>query len=552
MKVSILQRKRYISDEIGDDYKTWQQEKVCIIAPTGSGKTHFVLYKFVPHVRSKGGKVLILVNRLSLLRQYIYEEALRTEMYECGLDILTYQQFAGQMHETGFRNAFIGYDTVIFDEIHFFVSDSDFNPHDTFFVWQAILHSLGCNMVFLTATLQEMEPFLFEYRQVLGDTFADHPIYRGKVNKYQAYNLEENYDYVEPHISADMESMLETFVESPKKGIIFIDSRERGKEIKDQLLKRNPEKEVVCIDRDSYDSTNSAVRETIKTLYMANKLKCDILITTSVLDNGISIHDPEVQNVAIFTSSKTSFIQMLGRIRTESLKDKIKLHLLPESHEYWAQRENQLEEEVKEIDRLTKDDPVTFSTDLLAKALLEDSEHLELYRKIFVLVPDNKEKYPIYRGRNGLCVDAHYQGRYRLELNKMSVAKIRQMLHIARQMHSLSYKEKNATCYAQFAWIGKKPEEIICEGSSFQERRKEELIQRMLTVQDYDKDAFMTWKREIANEFRKDILSKYKIPSGSPIKENQLTELVEEYGLVFETSQDKETRKNRYTIRYKA
>ena len=58
----------------------------------------------------------------------------------------------------------------------------------------------------------------------------------------------------------------------------------------------------------------------IRNLTMANQLACKILITTSVLDNGVSIHDSEVGNLVIMTESKVSFLQMLGRIRAENVE----------------------------------------------------------------------------------------------------------------------------------------------------------------------------------------------------------------------------------------
>ena len=57
-------------------------------------------------------------------------------------------------------------------------------------------------------------------------------------------------------------------------------------------------------------------------------LEPKVLITTSVLDNGISLEDSSLRNIAIISNSRLSFIQMLGRIRECDGVDTINLILL--------------------------------------------------------------------------------------------------------------------------------------------------------------------------------------------------------------------------------
>lgn len=45
------------------------------------------------------------------------------------------------------------------------------------------------------------------------------------------------------------------------------------------------------------------------------RFSCKVLISTSVLDNGVNIKDASVQNIVIFSSDQTQFLQMLGRKR---------------------------------------------------------------------------------------------------------------------------------------------------------------------------------------------------------------------------------------------
>ena len=61
---------KYITEEIGDSYKTWTAEKPVVIhAPTGSGKTFFILNRLLPYVAECGKRMVYLSNRSALKQQ---------------------------------------------------------------------------------------------------------------------------------------------------------------------------------------------------------------------------------------------------------------------------------------------------------------------------------------------------------------------------------------------------------------------------------------------------------------------------------------------------
>ena len=541
-------KKEYISEVVGNDYEQWSSGKVFIFAQTGRGKTKFIIRDAVPYWLEYGQKVLILVNRRSLLRQYIYGEALVYDHYVPNIQIKTYQEFARKLKEgkeKGLKDAFYEYGVVVLDEVHFFVSDADFNPSDTYIMWQAILHSFGQCMVFMSATPEELQPFLIEYENRIKDYCRKTGSDRRNFNKFWEYRLDTDYDYVKPEIIEDSESMINIIAKSEKKSIIFLDDIEQGKQIREKIKSIDMNKNVVCLDASSIEE-NQAADQIMKSLYMANKLECDVLITTSVLDNGVSIHDAEVENVVIFTISKSSFLQMLGRIRTEDT-EQVRLLLVPQKPEYWERQEKKLEEQEKEIHHLLKDKSYEWECDFLCKAVLDNDRMLDLYKKIFVLIPDN-EYFPIYHGEeSGLKVRAGYPRRKRLVINRLAVAKILQMLQTVRRMHALSRKGIKEPCYEQLSWIGKKPEDVICRGSTFLQEEWEKMIQRFSEVQNFSKEQFAEWKVKIAKDFRDTCLKELNIKSGSPIKEADLNKILKEQGLVLDKKQD-ENRQNRYTI----
>ncbi len=541
-----MKKKKYISEKIGGEYTRWSNGKVLLFAPTGRGKTTFIMEEAVPFWLDGRKKVKILVNRRSLLRQYIYEEALAQEYYTQGIEMQTYQEFAREIRKNGIAEAFWGYDVVVLDEVHFFISDADFNPYDTYIVWQAILHSYVNCMIFMTATPEELQPFLEEYEEALEKFVRQNRIERRHYDHFWHYELEADYDYVKPEIVPDLETLTTIIAKSQKKSIIFMDNIEKGREMKDQIKSINSNKRIVCLDSGSMDSLNQEERHVMQSLYMANKVECDVLITTSVLDNGVSIHDADVENIAIFTISKSSFLQMLGRIRTEDT-DQLNLLLVPQSPKYWERREKMLEEEVEEIDRLVSGGRYEYGCELLCDAVLNDSKMVDLYKKIFLLVPYG-EAFPIYNGKNIPVISGGYGSGGRLVINRLSVAKIRQMLHIVRRMHVLSRREIENPCYEQLSWIGKSSDDVICRTSTHLEKEKQGLIERFLEVQNYDKSEFAEWKKKIAKDYRNSCLKHLNLKSGSPIKENDLVRILKEEGFALETVPDG-SRRNRYTIK---
>ena len=62
--------KRYITDIIGEEYRSWKPKDIIeITAPTGSGKTSFILKTLLPYAVEKNLKILYLVNRKVLKSQ---------------------------------------------------------------------------------------------------------------------------------------------------------------------------------------------------------------------------------------------------------------------------------------------------------------------------------------------------------------------------------------------------------------------------------------------------------------------------------------------------
>ena len=100
MKVKIAEcyvkkRKKYLTDLIGEKYTEWDGKKILLNAPTGMGKTTFILQKFLFYFRIRRRRILILCNRALLRTQYWNSLLGQFEDYreiEQCVTVMTYQQ----------------------------------------------------------------------------------------------------------------------------------------------------------------------------------------------------------------------------------------------------------------------------------------------------------------------------------------------------------------------------------------------------------------------------------------------------------------------------
>ena len=63
------------------------------------------------------------------------------------------------------------------------------------------------------------------------------------------------------------------------------------------------------------EDTIPAIARELEALVWRQELGCNVLVSTSVLDNGISLHADSVDHLVLCQPGKTSFLQMLGRVR---------------------------------------------------------------------------------------------------------------------------------------------------------------------------------------------------------------------------------------------
>ena len=137
---------KYVADVIGEEYWNWEAtDKIFITAPTGSGKTYFVLRNLIKRAIANKENIVYFVNRKILKKQLqkemddIYAEMLRNghenaDMLNGIITLMTYQQLeimisnksAIEVHDL-LVNWCTKYEIAVFDECHYFYADSNFN-----------------------------------------------------------------------------------------------------------------------------------------------------------------------------------------------------------------------------------------------------------------------------------------------------------------------------------------------------------------------------------------------------------------------------------------
>src|SRR5699024_1433800 len=116
--------------------------------------------------------------------------------------------------------------------------------------------------------------------------------------KTLVYRVQEEkmFEHIQCLSVPDIETLCGQLGTSKGKSLIFIDDKDAAGKIS-QLLQtcRVKAGEIVVLNAQNLDATENT--EVISSLCLAHRILPRVLITTSVLDNGVSVHDPEVENL---------------------------------------------------------------------------------------------------------------------------------------------------------------------------------------------------------------------------------------------------------------
>lgn len=343
----------YLSDKIGSEYQRWNKDALVIIkAPTGCGKSHFVLNELLNYAMQQGRRILYLVNRTILKDQLIkkcneqvaelcirYGQIIKIWDY---IRICTYQEIeqklkcgnadplnANLQDEKG--NPIEPYYYVVYDECHYFYADADFNPGTEISYGYLIQSFRHVVQIFMSATIENMEEKIVDDMTHLG-------IVKLHLKQVVRYEMAIDYDYVDLHYIVDTKEILELIkAEKNEKWLIFTDNIDKGNELAKDIRvihEKYAGDNVVFIDAryKTDESGSDSVRELVDNQFIEKP----VIITTSVLDNGVSFEDEGLRNIIIMADSKEEFIQMLGRKRPDG--QRVQVYVCKRDKAYFARK----------------------------------------------------------------------------------------------------------------------------------------------------------------------------------------------------------------------
>lgn len=364
---------KYISDVIKTDYENWSQNQVVFIsAPTGSGKTTFVLKNLIEYAVSKQQKILYLVNR-TILKEHIQKKINLDVMRKLRskklidlndsvnniIEVELYQTIELKCKDNPqyLNDTNSKYDYIIADECHYFFADSTFNTY-TQLSYDWIINKKNSILIFMSATIDRIEKKIrmdicheIEGEKETETRFSMY--YENDPDKNydikrtaKKYDAEGDYSYLNWNLLEKIEDIIEDIIGLGGKWLIFVDSIKKGKEI-DRLLNDSG---IVSKFIDAKSRNCDELSETVNSIVKLEKFEQQVVVATSVMDNGISIKDMELRNIIIMADVPEEFIQMLGRKRRFSDSEKLDVYILRRTQGEFEKRRKEVENHIEFIE----------------------------------------------------------------------------------------------------------------------------------------------------------------------------------------------------------
>ena len=329
---------RFLSDFLSaNDVIDWQPcYPVFISAPTGSGKSTFILDHLLRRIMNHGSdvwpkpKILLLSNRIALNRQLklavaerikwyittneqkaLLEKMLEADPEEFDLFVFDFTFITVSSYHRLHKDVsdLQQYSIIVFDEFHFFTSDAAFNDYTERIMKKIIAGGQKAVRLYLSATPEvSFEPVLREEIKCFSDRYAQKT--RCLLGLFY-YHLKRDFSQISEIYTYRSEAeLLEAIRHFDGKWCGFVETCNAGNDYQKEV---SQERECTFIS--SKNKQQGKSKKVFETLVNREMLATDVLFCTAVLDNGVNISDPAVKNVAIEVFDRTEFLQMLGRVR---------------------------------------------------------------------------------------------------------------------------------------------------------------------------------------------------------------------------------------------
>lgn len=299
-------------------------EAMIIGAPTGSGKTNAI----IKIIKNADIPVLYLINRIAPLWQFKRDYIKATTNIDVPMEMidiasmgenitaLTYQKFAEISYQYKGKECMI-----ILDEVHCLLEDATFSVYPEKFIRYLKSNLDNTSRIYLTATPDAVSSGIAcvecksgmdkALETITWDTevksvFYGYAGYTTRVK--MVYSVKTNWDYIDfklysPDDTKELTDYIKTANEQGIKSLIYINDINKGKALQEALGNA----QHVYSD----DDKRKDIAEIAKNERFADKN----LITTRVAENGISLHDDELNLIVVETLDLITLQQVIGRVR---------------------------------------------------------------------------------------------------------------------------------------------------------------------------------------------------------------------------------------------
>ncbi len=308
------ERKKWVSDIIGNDYERWKNEFIILDCGTGCGKTYFCIRILGKYAQKNNKKILYLCNRSELKKQ-VWNDIGKAGLV--GTDVITIKSYQQLQKEICGGQSYIGYDYIIADECHYFTTDATFNAY-TDVSYNYVMKQKESVVLLISATAK---------------SFFKNLVDRKKVKQRNYYRLDKDYSYVDKvyiYQKKELESIINDILENDtdSKIVVFCNSgdriiemhkiyRDRAEYFCSKTAKSSKLRSICGWDKDN--KRNAVIKEYPDGTKTFTK---QILFTTSVLDNGVDLKDKLIKHIFSEIIDVDMMIQALGRKRSLNKDDR--------------------------------------------------------------------------------------------------------------------------------------------------------------------------------------------------------------------------------------
>lgn len=356
----------------------WEPKNpVFIEAPTGMGKTTFVIKHLIPIAKANGKNVLLLGNRIALnvqvkrrileewhspLLERLTDEGMRSqEDFEC-VKVLSYQSLGALLRKSNSDKSIAEWLAnvcfVVADEAHYFVADALFNYWTGFSLRELAAKFRHAIRIYMTATAYDVRNKIAQVEESVGPTLTERFRTDLRVNPRAAmistkqkmiyYHFPADYSFVDLQFVTGISSLKDIICSIDGKALVFVDSIEKGKEFYKDLSealasqkKGNDSDDefhkAIYLDASSKDSADWQM------LVKTEKFEAKCLVATKALDNGINIDDDKLKNVIICSDDHVDLIQMLGRKRRNK-RERVNLYVVSPTNSLLSNRKKETDD----------------------------------------------------------------------------------------------------------------------------------------------------------------------------------------------------------------